>query len=77
MVWSLKALILEEINPLSKSKRYDPSVKYWQENHKGPVRCITQGERSQVSNNIFQRLKDYCQIWEVSLAVRRSSFSLF
>jgi hypothetical protein len=54
----LKTLILEEINPVSKSKRHDPSVNTDRRTKRGPVRCITQGNRSQDSNNIFQRLKD-------------------
>jgi hypothetical protein len=77
VVWSLKALILEEINPVSKSKRHNPSVNTCRRTIRGPVRCITQGNRSQVSNNIFHTLKDSCQIWEASLAVRRLiSFNL-
>jgi hypothetical protein len=76
MVLSLKALILEEINPDITTNRHDSSVNTGRGTIHDVVRCITQEDRSQVSNNIFQRLKNCCQIWEVSLAVRRSS-SLF
>jgi hypothetical protein len=77
MVWLLETFILEEINLISKSERHDPSANTGRRNIRGPVRCITQGNWSQVSNNTFKKSKDYCQNWEVSLAVRRSSFLLF
>jgi hypothetical protein len=42
MVWSLEALILEEINPVSKSKRHGPRVNTDRRTIRGPVRFITQ-----------------------------------
>jgi hypothetical protein len=77
MVWPLEALILEEINPISKSKRHAPHANTGRRTIRGPGRCITQGDWSQASNSIFQKSKDCRQIWEVSLAVRRSTFLLF
>jgi hypothetical protein len=77
MVWPLKTLILEEINPVSKSNRHDPSINIGRRTIKGPVRCITQEGRSQVSNNHFPEIKGLFSDLGSFLAVRRSSLILF
>jgi hypothetical protein len=77
MVWLLEAFILEEISPISKSKRHDPSANTGRRTIRALSGALPRGTDPKSQVILFQKSRDCCQIWEVSLTVRRSSFLLF